>query len=62
MFGPIPDDHSHHVTSEAWLDDILWGAPTGVTLHHWCCISDVTHPVSSPVNQTGVDTCAVLYI
>ena len=35
MCSPIPDDHSHHVASEAWLVDIFWGAPTGVTLHHW---------------------------
>ena len=34
MFSPIPDDHSHHLTYEAWLDDTLWGAPTGVTVHH----------------------------
>ena len=23
MYGPIPDDHSHHVTYKAWLVDIL---------------------------------------
>ena len=49
MYSPIPNDCSHQVTYEAWLDDILWGAPTGVTLHCWWCISNVTHPVPSPV-------------
>ena len=33
--SPITDDHSHHATCEAWLDGIFWGAPTGVTVHHW---------------------------
>ena len=35
MSGPIPDDHSHHVTYEAQLHDISRGVPTDVTLHHW---------------------------
>ena len=57
MSSPIPDDHSHHVTYKAPLHDILWGAPTGVTLHHWWCKSDVEHPVLIPVNQTEASIC-----
>ena len=55
MFSPIHYDLSHHATYKAWLDGILWGAPAGVILHHWWCISNVIHPVSSPVNQTAAD-------
>ena len=62
MCSPIPDDHSHHVPSEALLVDILWGTLMGVTLQHWWCISDVTHPVTSPVNQTVADTFTLLCI
>ena len=61
IFSPITDDHNHHATYEVQLVDILWGAPTGVTLHHWWCMSKVIHPVASPVNQTTADTYTLPY-
>ena len=62
MTSPIPDDHSHHVTYEAWLHDISWGVLTGVTLHHWWCKSDVGHPVSILISHTKGSTYVQLFI
>ena len=56
------DEHSPYVTCEAQPVDILCGAPTGLTLHHQGCIPNVTHPVSSPVNQAVAAIFTLLHI
>ena len=46
MSGPIPDDHSHHVTYETQFLDIFWGALIGLILHHCDVKFNVEHPAS----------------